>query len=687
MGNVSRGEKAVFKQRSIGTNKNVNKILRTKAIIAGLIAGVTFIVFLPALQNEFLNWDDDKYVYENSFIRSLDTQLLKSAFLEFHASNWHPLTWLSHALDYAIWGLNPLGHHLTNNILHSLNALLVVLFVMRFMEVYKETSGDKELWQSFSNYRAVGATGAVAGALFGLHPLHVESVAWVAERKDLLCAFFFLLSLLMYIGYAAASSGPGRPFRRRLYLLTLGFFTLALLSKPMAVTLPFILMMLDWCPFKKIQSLKMFWRAFVEKLPFFALTVIASMLTFLAQKTGGAMEMMQHVPLSTRVLVGARSVISYLGKMIVPVNLVPYYPYPENVSLLSLQYFSSIVLVIAITLLCVVIAKRQKLWLLAWGYFVITLLPVLGLIQVGNQSMADRYTYLPSLGPFLIIAVMASIINEKLTALSHRRMFLRMAGPSLALGMLMLLSYAAIVQIGIWKDNFIFWSYVVEKEPGGASVAHNNLGIAYASQGQLDRAISEYQTALRLAPSDAKAHYNLGLTYAAQGQLDRAIPEYQTALRLKPDYVDAHNNLGIAYASQGQLGRAILEYQAALQLKPSDAKAHYNLGNAYASQGQLDRAISEYQAALRLKPDYVEVYNNLGNAYASQGQLDRAISEFQTALRLKPDYADVHYNLGNAYASQGQLDRAISEFQIVLRLKPDDYEASRRLNAIASRRH
>ena len=262
---------------------------RTKYIIAFSVAVVTFIVFLPALQNEFLNWDDIEYISGNSFIRSLDTQLLKSAFLEFHAWNWHPLTWLSHAVDYSVWGLNPLGHHLTNNILHALNTLLVVLLVMRLIGVFKKTAGNNALSQPFLHDRTIMITGAATGLLFGLHPLHVESVAWAAERKDLLCAFFFLLTIITYAHYvieisARTSVNYASRFFNRKYLYALGFFILSLLSKPMAVTLPFVLLILDWYPFKRIQSLKTFWTTSIEKLPFLALALISSVLTVLAQK-------------------------------------------------------------------------------------------------------------------------------------------------------------------------------------------------------------------------------------------------------------------------------------------------------------------------------------------------------------------------------------------------------------------
>jgi protein O-mannosyl-transferase len=727
LGNQGRYEKELQPSQESPSkcmNITMNKSLKTKSFIASLVAVITFIVFSPALQNEFINWDDNEYVYDNPFIRSLDARLLKSAFGGFYAANWHPLTWISHAIDYAIWGLNPLGHHLTNNILHALNTMMVVFLVMQLMEVLRKTEGNNRLSWSFLNDRTIGITGAITGLLFGLHPLHVESVAWVAERKDLLCALFFVLSVTVYAGDVQRESAQetvvSRLFNAR-YFLAMGFFVLALMSKPMAVTLPAVLLIVDWYPFGRIQSLKTLVLACVEKLPFIALSVISSVVTILAQKAGGTMALTELVPLSTRVIVAAKALITYLWKIIVPLNLVPYYPYPENVSLLSLEYFFPMVLVIGITIFCIVFSKKQKLWLSGWGYYVIMLLPVIGIVQVGSQSMADRYTYLPSLGPFLIIGVIAAKVYAKVTALNQRGVILRIASLLIALAMLILISYATVGQIGIWKNSTVFWSYLIEKEPERAPMAHNNLGTvyasqgqfdraipeyqaalrlkpdfaeahnnfgdAYSSQGQLDKAIPEYQAALRLKPDFAQAHYNLGLAYASQGQFDRAIPEYQAALRLKPDFAEAHNNLGDAYSSQGQLDRAIVEYQTALRLNPHLVNAHYNLALAYRSQGQLDRAIAEFQTALRLQPNDAEAHYNLGVAYSFQGQLDRAIVEYQTTLRLKPDDEVTHYNLGGAYASQGQLDRAIAEYQTALRLKPDFNEARQRLNDIVSRRH
>ncbi len=596
-------------------------MLKTNSFIASLVSVVTFIIFLPSLQNEFVNWDDDYYVYENFFIRSLDKQLLKEAVAEFHAANWHPLTWLSHAFDYAIWGLNPLGHHLTNNILHALNTLIVVLLVIRLMEVYTKTAGNNGPSKPILNSRTIRITGVAAGLLFGLHPVHVESVAWVAERKDLLCAFFFLLSTMTYTNYvcginANASMNSASRFLNEKYFFTIGFFILALLSKPMAVTLPVVLLILDWYPFRRIMSLKAFWTVSIEKLPFFALAIISSILTIFAQKSVGAIQSIEAIPLASRLIVAAKSLIAYLVKMLLPLDLAPFYPYPANVSLFSMEYIISIVMVIAITVTCLAVMRKQKLWMSVWSYYVITLIPVLGIVQVGSQAMADRYTYLPSLGVFLLIGFMAARVYERVSALTRWRVTARLAVFLLAMAVLASISYATTEQISIWKNNIALWSYAIEKEPG-VPIAHNNLGIAYRPRGQLDTAIEEFETALRLKPDYVEAHNNLGEAYISKGQLDMAIEQYQTALRLKPDYAMAHNNLGVAYISKGQLDMAIEQYQTALRLKPDCAEAHFNLGLIYLNSGFKDMAKTEFELGLRYKPDDYKAQQVLNSIISS----------------------------------------------------------------------
>jgi tetratricopeptide (TPR) repeat protein len=631
----------------------MNNFNRTNLIIGISIAVVTFLTFLPSLQNGFINWDDTEYVYENPFIRFLDAHLLKSAFTGFYAGNWHPLTWLSHAFDYAIWGLNPFGHHLTNNILHVLVTLIVVFLVMRLLEVRRKISQNSGPSKPFLHDRTIRIAGAATGLLFGLHPIHVESVAWIAERKDLLCAAFFLLAICTYIKYVSrittsVSLKTTSGLFDKEYIYTFGLFTFSLLSKPMAVTLPFVLLLLDWYPFRRIRSIKTFWAAAIEKLPFFILSLVSSMLTILAQKTGGAIRTLPEIPVVTRLMVAAKSLIAYLGKILLPVNLVPFYPYPKNVSLLSLEFSIPLIIAIAITIACMIVRQNHKLWISAWGYYVITLIPVLGIIQVGEQSMADRYTYLPSLGPIFLVGLSTAEVYKKLLEPNRWRRTWRISGLFIIMIVLLSMSYATVRQLGVWKDSVVFWNYVIDKEPSQLSFAHNNLGTVYQAKGLYDMAIEQYQAALKIRTDQADIYYNLGIAYQSKGLNDMAIEQYEAALRLKPDYIEAYYNIGVICQSQGQYGLAI----------------------------------EQYQAALRLKPDFAEAYNNLGNAYQSKGLNDTAIEQYQIALKLRPDFAEAHFNLGWSYLKKGYKDMARREYELGLMIKPGDYNARRVFNSI-----
>ncbi|MGD0885158.1 MAG: hypothetical protein ABSA46_09855, partial [Thermodesulfovibrionales bacterium] len=378
--------------------------------LAAFVSLITFAIYLSSLRNDFVIWDDGLYVINNLHIRSLNWAFFQWAFSGFYAGNWHPLTWVSHAFDYAVWGLNPMGHHLTNNILHAMNTFLVVLLCIKLLEMWKERSMP-EAASPFLDERRIMIAAGVTGLLFGLHPLHVESVAWVAERKDLLCGLFFLLSISAYVKHIRAlvsepleKKKAASLFFNRSYLVSLVFFVLALLSKPMAVSLPVVLLLLDWYPFQRICSWKSFRDSGLEKLPFIACSLISSILTIMAQRTGGATGMMGFVPLRARMLVAAKAFVDYLGKIAVPVDLSPYYPYPklQEVTLVSPQYLFAVIFVVGLTAILLVAAKKQRVWLSAWGYYVVTLIPVIGIVQVGSQAMADRYMYLPSLGPFLL---------------------------------------------------------------------------------------------------------------------------------------------------------------------------------------------------------------------------------------------------------------------------------------------
>ena len=577
--------------------------------LAAAIAVMTFAAYLPSLRNEFVEWDDSTYIVENPFIRSINMIFLKRAFIEFYASNWHPLTWISHALDYAVWGLNPVGHHLTSIILHAFNTFIVVLLIMRLMQA---KSGTAVIGQSvFSDERAVFITGGVTGLLFGLHPLHVESVAWIAERKDLLCALFFLLSMIWYIRYRRVEENEEVQrhslsiFFERHYRLSLGFFVMALLSKPMAVTLPVIFLIVDWYPFERIRSLKTFWTALLEKLPFLALSLTSSIITILAQRAGGALTSMEVIPLSTRVLVATKSLVAYIWKMIMPLNLIPYYPYPEKISPLSLEYLLAIALVVGITIICVMIAKKwkQKLLLSVWGYYGISLLPVIGIIQVGGQSMADRYAYLPSIGPFLLMGLFVAWGLIKMHTLQRLRLNIMVMTAATALFLLVSLSYLTFVQIAIWRNSIDLWNYVIEKNTEKNPLVYYSRGIALKKMGQRVKAGEDFDMAIVLDRSYYRAYNYRGILYGEDGSLDTAIEYFNKSITINPKYSKAYANRGFTYALKGQYDRALEDFKRAIELDQYFANAFFSRGNVYLRTGDEKLAILDFQRACDLGND------------------------------------------------------------------------------------
>ncbi len=655
----------------------VNTNGKVKYYLAASVALLTFLVYLPALRNEFVYWDDNLYIFENPSIRLLDAAFFRWAFLGFHVSNWHPLTWVSHAVDYAIWGLNPLGHHLTSIILHAVNTTLVVVLALKLLDIARERLARNGA-ASFLNGRTVLVVAGVTGLLFGIHPVHVESVAWVAERKDLLCALFYLMSIIAYTKYAVRqgaevvnrqSDGAGRdePGRKSVYadkhyIFALGFFILALMSKPMAVSLPVVLLILDWHPFGLIRSRKALWSAGIEKLPFIALSLISSILTVLAQRTGEAIVSVEHMPISARVAVAAKSLIAYLVNMLLPINLIPFYPYPKNISLLSLDSLLAIGFVVGITLACLILAKKQKHWISSWGYYVVTLLPVLGIVQVGVQSMADRYTYLPSLGPFIIAGLCAAWAVDKV--------FVRRKNPSfkIAFGIafsfvLVFLVYATVKQIHIWQDSITLWSYVIDKQPDKVSLAYSQRGIVFGKRGLTDRAIADLERAIALNPYNYDAYMNLAVAQEKLGQLDRAGENVERAINVKPSSHEAYIYRGVLYEETGQLDNAIEDYTKAIALDPADFEAYNNRGIVFGKLGQFDKAIADYSEAIKLNPRHIDAHSNRGVAYTLTGQYDWALKDFNMAVLLGPDAPLAYYNRGSFYRRMGKYDLAIEDFR------------------------
>jgi len=573
--------------------------------LAGVISLLTVLVYLSSLNNQFVNWDDNRYIVNNPHIHPFNLDLLRWVFSEFYASNWHPLTWVSHALDYAVWGLNPLGHHLTNVVFHAGNTFLVVFLSIRLLEIYKDRA-VQEGASTFLDGRRIMIVGGMTGLLFGLHPLQVETVAWIAQRKTLLCVLFFLLSVLTYSGYVrgqgdhwANRKSTGPLFFDTRYMFSFAFFILALLSKPMAVSLPAVLLMLDWYPFRRIRSLKTSGAVFVEKLPFIACSLISSVLTILAQKGGGATKLMEVVPFSARVLVAAKALIVYLWKMVLPMNLIPFYPYPRDVSLLSPVYLGAVLLVVGITSISFITAKRNRLWLTLWGYYIVVLLPVLGLVQVGGQSMADRYMYLPSLGPFLAIALVAAWLNKNAEGLKRHGYMVRMFGVGAAILVFVSLSYLTFRQIDIWASSIELWNYVIKKEPERA-LAYNNRGQAFLERGELDKAMEDFDKVITLNPSYDTAYNNRGIVFSKKGRFDKAMEDLDKAIALNPSYDEAYNHRGIVFGEIGQLDKAMEDFNKAISLNPYHKRAYFNRGFAYFKRGDRESAVQNFQKACAL---------------------------------------------------------------------------------------
>ena len=603
-------------------------------IALGLV-GVAIAVYLPVVHNDFVYYDDPKYVTENAVVlRGLTWPGIRWAFTTGTDANWFPLTWMTHMLDVQLYGAHAGGHHVTNLVLHVISTLLL------FGVLYRMTG-------------AMGRSGFVAG-LFALHPLHVESVAWVAERKDVLSTLFWMLTLWAYVWYVR------KPQLKRM-LLVLLTFALGLMSKPMLVTLPFVLLLLDAWPLNRLSE-RSIRQLIVEKLPMFALAIASSIVTFIVQRKGGAVGGLEAYPLVLRMGNALMSYVGYIGKMFWPARLAAFYPYPETLS--TGAVLGAAVILAAISFLAIRSARSRPYLIVGWLWYLGTLVPVIGLIQVGNQAMADRYTYVPLIGLFIIIVWG---VYDLLGQWTLRRIVLPVTG-ALALASCAIIARA---QVQYWKNSSALWTRALDVTDDNY-VAHNNLGLALAGQGKIDEAIEHYNEALRLRPNYATARTNLGAALAKQGKSADAISNYTQVLKTKPDLPEAHVDLGAALASQGKVDDAIAQYNEALRLKPDYAEAHANLGLALASQGKVDEAISHYRQALRLKPGFVEVYNNLGYVLATRGQWDDAIRQYNEAIRLKPDFELARMNLAVALANQGKTKESLSAFMEVLRINPNN---------------
>jgi len=666
MNNSMREATATRTQRSNDSQRE-----RTALLAGVLLFGLVLGAFLPVLSNGFVGFDDPDYVTENDHAQAgLTWESVQWAFRSAEAANWHPLTRLSHMLDCELFGLAPWGHHLTSLLLHAVNATLLFV-VLRYM--------TGATWRSF----------AVA-MLFGVHPLRVESVAWIAERKDVLSTTFWMLTLWAYARYAreqceagtegfgirpagagARSQNPASPLRHhasRYYLLSLFWFALGLMSKPMLVTLPCGLLLLDYWPLGRLR-LETARGLVAEKLPFFLAAAAVSGVTFAVQKRGGAV--IGGLPFTDRLANAVISYCRYLGKLFWPVDLAAFYPGVDHWPMAAVVAAGLLLLVLSVA--AIVLRHGHPYALTGWLWFLGTLVPVIGLVQVGLQSMADRYSYVPSIGIFLALVWGA----HKLTC-GWR--YQGVGAAVITATTALLCAGLTWQQISYWKDTESLFRHalLVTKDNYGA---HHGLGMALDRQGRVDEAISQYRAALRAKGNYVVAYNNLGVDLARQGRLDEAMNQFLAALKITPGYADPHNNIGTTLEKQGRFDEAMEHFQEALRLKPDFADAHYNLGVALGRKGRSDQAAKEFQRVLELRPNYAEAHNNLGVMLERKGQLEEATGQYREAARLKPGYANARYNLGVALVRQGRLEQAINEFQEALRLKPDYAAAQSNLAA------
>ena len=587
---------------------------RPVALIYVLLALATVALYWPARHFEFLNYDDPDYVLANPHVlRGLSADGFLWAFKTLSSGNWHPVTSLSHMLDCQLFGRESGFHHLVNLLLHTANTLLLFGLLRRL-------------------------TGAVfrsafVAALFALHPLHVESVAWIAERKDVLSAFFGLLAFRAYARYAH----PGKiknPNSTFWYCLALALFALSLMSKPMLVTFPFLLLLIDFWPLKRLQIAALR-RLLLEKLPFLLLSVADSIVTVIAQSSVGAVAGTAKLSVGERLVNGLIAYANYLRQMFWPADLAVFYPYPQTFSIVAATFAA--LLLVTVSVFVMRQAKNAPYLLFGWLWYLVALLPVIGFIQVGGHAHADRYTYVPLIGIFVLLTWGAADLAQR----SRRRvLILSLTG----VAALVLCAGFTMRQIVFWKNSESLFRHALEVTRNNY-VAYYCLGLYLSDHGKSAEAMEDYRTALQFNPAYGEAYSNLGIELAINGRLDEAMNNFRDAIRCAPRFAGAHSNLGLALAMQGKLEEATKEYEESLRLNPDDARVHGNLGNALDQQGKLDEAIAHYRTAMQLDPDDPEIHVYCGIALAKQGKREEAAAQYNEALRLKPDDAEARQAL------------------------------------------
>jgi protein O-mannosyl-transferase len=659
-----------------------NKTYRDLLIIC-LLAAATAAVYYQVKDFDFTNYDDGTYVSENiAVLKGLSGESFLWAFSTTVEANWHPLTWISHMLDCQLFGLNPGAHHLVNLFFHILNTALLFL-------ILKGATGA--IWRS-----------AFVAALFALHPLHVESVAWIAERKDVLSTLFWLLTTGAYLFYVR------QPSRSR-YLAVVILFALGLMAKPMLVTLPLMLLLMDYWPLGRFrldpvkspvpppqpaetfrtgkkggkkrkdaaktinpqvpaasERRQLLMRIIGEKIPLLSLSIVSSVITFYAQQKGGAVRTFQEIPLPERIVNALVSYAVYLWKMIYPADLAVFYPFPHSWSLVAI--LGSALFIAGVTLFAIRTARGFPYVAFGWIWYVITLVPVIGLVKVGDAALSDRYTYITLIGPFIAITWGAA-------DLLGNRALGKWALAVLAAIVLVVSTVLTYYQVGVWKNSEILFTHalVVTKDN---DVALNNLGTAYIEEGRYEEAESQFRKLEEVKPNNAYAHYNMALVLPFLGKPDEALKRMAKALQINPGFNKRYQELGKFYVTVGQADRAITYFDYAIRTNKYDYKAYAGMAEALDLKGRFDDALRYYRMALEWRPKDARLQNNVGFILIRQGRIDEAIDCFREVVRINPNYARAHNNLGSALMIKKQVDAAIYQFEEALRIDPN-YKTAR----------
>ena len=634
--------------------------IRLHRLIPVAAAVLTFFVFMPALKNGFVSWDDLDNIVGNQKFRGLGWEQLKWMFTTFHMGPYQPLSWMTYGLDYLLWGLQPFGYHLTNVILHSLNAFVFCLLFARLLVLAAGPGAGRD--------RTGLALAAVFAALFfSVHPLRVESVSWATERRDVLFGLFYLLALLWYA--RPRSDDAGKAFALRANLLPLAAFLLSLLAKGMAISLPIVLVVLDIYPLRRLPQSPRQWLSpesravWLEKIPYFALAAVFGAAGYFGQAHAHALTNYENPGSRAAQILFATGF--YIWKTFIPLALSPLYQLPAGFGLTSRAPLLGGALALAITLWTIAERRRRPAIPALWVCYLAALAPVSGIVKFGAQAAADRYTYLPCMA-FAMLAGAGFWACRQSAVSFVKDSCVPLAG--LVIAVLIVLS---LRQEKVWLNSETLWLRALAVNPGIA-VVHSNLGAILTGDGRSAEAFSHYMEAVRIDPASPAANNNLGSAFVSQGNYNEAVKYFKAALQIKPDLADAHFNLALALVAQNKLDEAVLHYREALRLGPDDHRTHTKLSVPLMLQGKFDEALVHCREAIRFEPEDTDAYYNMGLILSSQRKLDEAAASYREALRIDPNYARARSKLGLVLANQGRRDEAIAQFNEALRLDQND---------------